>query len=70
MGTEALIELYLMSAGWTRVGLSISRDAPALWDHEHVLAAKTTGEAQEITQQWEDLAFDDDGPEPEEDDCA
>jgi hypothetical protein len=64
MGTQAIIELYLRSAGWIkRTGGS------ELWSHEQIEGYKTTEEAQEITQRWEDLAFDDDGPEPEEDDC-
>lgn len=69
MDTEALIELYLRSAGWTKV-CGLTAELTDVWDHEHVEVFKTTEEATVITQEWGDLAFDDDGPEPKEDDCA
>jgi len=69
MDTQAIIELWLSSAGWTKV-CGLTAELTDVWDHEQVEVFKTTEEATVITQQWEDLAFDDDGPEPEEDDCA
>ena len=62
MDTEALVELYLMSAGWNKIP-SADGTGDFVWDHDQVEVFKTTEEAQELTQQWEDAAFDDDGPE-------
>lgn len=69
MDTQAIIELWLKSAGWVKLSDADHLD-PAVWDHDQVEVFKTTEEATVITQGWEDLAFDDDGPEPEGDDCA
>lgn len=64
MDTQALIELYLRSAGWTKV---CDAEGTQVWDHEQVEVFKTTEEATAITQGWEDLAFYDDGPDSEPD---
>jgi len=69
MTTQAIIELWLRGWKWVKVG-TLRGDGSVMWEHDQVEVFKTTEEATVITQQWEDLAFDDDGPEPKEDDCA
>lgn len=62
MDTQAIIELYLRAAGWTkRTGGS------ELWSHEHVEVFKTTEEAWSLQQDWDDLDADDESRKSEPD---
>lgn len=63
MDTEALIELYLMSAGWKP-----SERDEGLWDHGSAnLYGVEPATAYLWARRWEASGRDDDGPEPEED---
>ncbi len=61
MTTQAIIELWLRGWKWVKVG-TLRGDGSVMWEHDQVEVFKTTEEATVITQQWEDLALDDDGP--------
>ena len=65
MDTEALIELYLRSAGWTKV-FTPDGTGDFSWDHEHVEVFKTTEEAWSLQQDWDDLDADDESRKSEE----
>ena len=52
---------HLISHGWKRVN---APGEPPRWAHDRDV--KSTSEAWDLTQRWEDLSLDDDGPDERE----
>ena len=65
MTTQAIIELWLRSAGWIKVNC-VDAEETAIWDHEQVEVLKTTEEAWSLQQDWDDLDADDESRKSEE----